>query len=61
MVNRVLASAHSSYILDDMVLASMTHHLPVIYNTLFRPLLRLHKLGRPAVVERVVGTLNYKA
>lgn len=61
VVNGVLASAHSSWQLDDIIPASMTHHLPAVYNILFRPLLWMHKLGAPGLVESVVSVIEYKS
>ncbi|BDA50219.1 probable sonic hedgehog protein A [Coccomyxa sp. Obi] len=61
VVNRVLASAHSSYVLDDIVPESMAHYLPTIYNTFFRPLYWLHKMGSHALVERMVKIFNFQA
>ena len=59
VVNGVLASAHSSWTLDDIIPASMTHHLPAVYNILFRPLLWLHMLGHPGLVESLVETFTF--
>ena len=48
VVNGVLASAHSDWLLDDLVPASWQPALPAIYQALFRPLFWVYRLRGPA-------------
>jgi len=45
VVNGVLSSAHSNYVLDDYVPQSMVKHLPAIYQAMFAPGRLLYAIG----------------
>lgn len=61
VVNGVVASAHSNWILDDLVPASWVEMLPAIYQGMFLPgrvLYHLLCLGGPVALETVVNFLD---
>jgi hypothetical protein len=48
VVNGVLASAHSEFLLDEITPAALVHLLPGIYQAMFAPLYQLYRLLGPA-------------
>lgn len=48
VVNGVVASAHSDWVLDDVVPPRMVPYLPEIYQAIFRPIYWAQQLSFPA-------------
>ncbi len=51
VVNGVVASAHSDWVLDDLVPAAWTPALPRLYQALFRPVYWAYRLLGPRAME----------
>ena len=52
LVDGVLASSHSEWLLDNLVPAGLTPHLPAIYQLLFKPLFWLYKIVGAGVMQK---------
>ena len=48
VVDGVLASAHSSWVLDGVTPASLRRHLPAVYQAAFKPLVLAYRALGPA-------------
>lgn len=57
VVDGVLASAHSEFLLDDFTPESMRHMLPHIYQALFKPMTLLYNTLGPKAVEGLTDTV----